>query len=471
MSAAVPGPATVPAPTTRQMVTAGTASTVGFAFDLFDLFILLYVASTVGPLFFPTDSPTLTLAATFASFGVSLVMRPLGGAVFGRYADRHGRKQTMLVTVGGVGLATAVMGALPTHATIGVAAPLVFVALRLVQGLFVGGVVASTHTLGTETVPQRWRGLVSGLVAGGGPGLGAVIASLVFLAVSAMFPGPAFDAWGWRIMFFTGLLASLASLAFFRLLEESPVWAAARARAAGAAPEPPARARDLRAAVSPRTLVAAAALVIGAGAQYYLTSGYLPTFLDKINQLPTGARGLLLVWTSLAILPIALLAGHASERFGRRPVFLATGAVNLVALPLLALAMGGLGPDDTGALLGYGLLLTMLANAPIAAVPIFLNELFPTRLRATATALIWNGGFALGGLTTTFVSLASPTVPDIPGRLALFLAVVVALFLAGAAFVPETRGALDREDPRDAVPAPAPTAPADRPDALPEGSR
>lgn len=151
MSAAAPDP--IPAPTTRQMMMAGTGSTVAFAFDLFDLFILLYVASTVGPLFFPTDSPTLTLAATFASFGVSLVMRPLGGALFGRYADRRGRKQTMLVTVGGVGLATAAMGALPTYATVGVTAPLVFIVLRLVQGLFVGGVVASTHTLGTETEP------------------------------------------------------------------------------------------------------------------------------------------------------------------------------------------------------------------------------------------------------------------------------------------------------------------------------
>lgn len=455
-----------PAPTPRQMVTAGTASAVGFAFDLFDLFILLYVASTVGPLFFPTSSPTLTLAATFASFGVSLVMRPLGGAVFGRYADRHGRKRTMLVTVGGVGLATAAMGALPTYPAVGVAAPVLFVVLRLVQGLLVGGVVASTHTLGTETVPQRWRGLVSGLVGGGGAGLGAVIASLVFLAVSAAFPGDAFDQWGWRVMFFTGLLASLVSLAFFRLLQESPVWVAAAAAEPSAGDRAqPARARDLLTAVPARTLVASIALVIGAGAQYYLTSGYLPTFLDKINQLPTGPRGLLLVWTSLAILPMALLVGHLSERFGRRPVFLAIGVVNLVALPLLVLAMGGLGPDDSGALLGYGLLITVLANASYAAVPIFLNELFPTRLRATATALIWNGGFAVGGLMTTFVSLASPTVPDIPGRLALFLLGVVALFLLGAAFSPETRGNLDRDDPRadPATPGPDAAAPAARP--------
>ncbi|MEK6438461.1 MFS transporter [Pseudonocardia sp. T1-2H] len=459
MSAAVPG---IPVPSPKQMITAGTASAVGFAFDLFDLFILLYVASTIGPLFFPSSSPTLTLAATFASFGVSLVMRPLGGAVFGRYADKHGRRRCMVVTVGGVGLATAVMGALPTFETVGVVAPIVFVALRLVQGLFVGGVVASTHTLGTETVPQRWRGLVSGLVGGGGAGLGAVIASLVFLGVSAAFPGPAFDAWGWRVMFFTGLLASLLSLALFRVLEESPVWVAAAKDAAEA--REPARARDLLSATTTRTLIASIALVIGAGAQYYLTSGYLPTFLAQINELATGPRGVLLVWTSLAILPIALLTGHLSERYGRRPVFLTIGVVNLFALPLLVTGMAGLGPDDTGTLLVYGLLLTVLANASYAAVPIFLNELFPTRLRATATALIWNGGFAIGGLTTTFVSLASPTVADIPGRLAIFLGAVVALFLIGALFVPETRGALDREEPAhgsDRAPA-TPPAPADR---------
>ncbi|MHA6796246.1 MFS transporter [Pseudonocardia bannensis] len=427
-------------PTRRQMVTAGSASTVGFAFDLFDLFILLYVASTIGPLFFPAESATLQLAATYASFGVSLVMRPLGGAVFGRYADRLGRRRSMIVTITGVGLATALMGALPTYDTVGVLAPLLFVVLRLVQGLLVGGVVASTHTLGTETVSQRWRGLVSGLISGGGAGLGAVIASLVFLAVSAAFPGPAFTEWGWRVMFFTGLAASLISLLLFRFIEESPLWAQTASRPAAE----PAPARDLWAPGRRGVLLTSLALVIGAGAQYYLSSGFLPTFLGSVNEVPPGPRGMLLVWTSLAILPVALLVGHLSERFGRRPIFLGVGVVNLVALPLLVLAMAGLGPADTGALLGYGLLLTVLANASYAAVPIYLNERFPTRLRATATALVWNGGFALGGLSTTFVTAASPTVADIPGRLALFLAGCVAVFLIGAALSPETRGALER---------------------------
>jgi MHS family proline/betaine transporter-like MFS transporter len=185
--------------------------------------------------------------------------------------------------------------------------------------------------------------------------------------------------------------------------------------------------------------------VIGAGAQYYLTTGYLPTFLGSVNEVPPGPRGELLVWTSLAILPAALLAGHLSERFGRRPVFLVIGALNVVALPALVLVMAGFGQDGIGPLLGYGLLLTVCANASYAAVPIFLNEAFPTRLRATATAVVWNGGFAIGGLMTTFVSLASPTVADIPSRLAIFLAGCVALFLTGAALSRETRGALERE--------------------------
>ncbi|OZM80331.1 MFS transporter [Pseudonocardia sp. MH-G8] len=434
-------PSAPPAPSRRQMLTAGFSSVVGFGFDLFDLFVLLYVAPTVGALFFPTSSPTLTLAATFASFGVSLVMRPLGGAFFGRYADSKGRRQTLIVTVVGVGIATALMGALPTYAAVGALAPTLFIALRLVQGLLVGGVVAATHTLGTETVSQRWRGLVSGLVAGGGAAIGAVVASLVFVGVSAAFPGDAFAVWGWRVMFFSGLLASLASLVLFRATEESPLWQAGKRGA-------PVQARELFAPQHRRVLLTSLALVIGGGAQYYLTAGYLPTYLAEINEVPAGPRGALLVWTSLAIMPAALIAGHASERFGRRPVFLVTGILNVVALPLLVLVMAGFGPQDTGQLLGYGILLTVCANASYAAVPIYLNERFPTRLRATATAVVWNGGFAIGGLMTTFVSLASPTVADIPSRLAAFLGGCVVLFLVGAVLSPETRGALEREHTR-----------------------
>jgi len=128
----------------RQARNAVVASVLGWSLDLFDLFILLYVAPVVGQLFFPSSIPTLSLAAVYASFAVTLLMRPVGSAIFGHYADVHGRKNAMFVAIVGVGLSTAAFGVLPTIQQAGYIAPAIFLMLRLVQGVFVGGVVAST---------------------------------------------------------------------------------------------------------------------------------------------------------------------------------------------------------------------------------------------------------------------------------------------------------------------------------------
>ena len=116
----------------RQLVTALIASILGWSLDLFDLFTLLYVAPVVGNLFFPSSRPTLSLAAVYASFAVTLLMRPVGSAVFGSYADRHGRKGAMVIAVIGVGVATAAFGVLPTVEMVGVTAPILFLILRLI---------------------------------------------------------------------------------------------------------------------------------------------------------------------------------------------------------------------------------------------------------------------------------------------------------------------------------------------------
>lgn len=445
------------------MAVAGLASAIGWSFDLFDLFILLFIASTLSKVLFPHTSPTLALASVYASFAVSLLLRPLGGAIFGRFADRRGRRRTLVLTVGGVGLATALMGAVPSYAAAGAAGPALFVALRLIQGVLVGGVVASSHTIGTETVPQRWRGLVSGLVGGAGASIGAVLASLLLFGVSAAYPGAAFLHWGWRVMFFSALAAAaLALLAMFRL-EESPLFAEAQATESSQAAEAPAaeaRAEGIRARPAPRRLLGpgyrgvvltSLAVVFGAGAQYYLTSGYLPTFLGDINGVPTSARSVMLVWASLAILPATLMAGHLSERFGRRRTMITIGAVNIVALPLLVWALAQQSRAATGTIIALSVALSFLANAAYAPVVIFLNERFPTAIRATGTAFTWNSGFALGGLMTTFVSLASPSIPEIPSRLVMFIVGCTAVYLLGAWICPETRGALEASGAR--VPA------------------
>src|SRR5260221_8752246 len=134
---------------TRQMVTAVTASLLGWSLDLFDLFILLYVAPVVGALFFPSSLPTLSLAAVYASFAVTLLMRPIGSALFGHYADVHGRKGAMLIALIGVGISTAAFGGLPTVAQAGGLAPVIFLVLRLLECVFVCGLCRCAPPIGS----------------------------------------------------------------------------------------------------------------------------------------------------------------------------------------------------------------------------------------------------------------------------------------------------------------------------------
>jgi MHS family proline/betaine transporter-like MFS transporter len=422
----------------RQILTAGFASVVAWSFDLFDLFILLFVASTIGPLFFPSDSETLSLAATYASFAVTLLMRPVGSAIFGNFADRHGRKRAMVIAVSGVGIVTALMGAVPTIYQIGILAPILFLSLRVVQGIFVGGVVASTHTIGTETVPEKWRGLMSGLIGGGGAGLGALFASLAFFVISAIFPGDAFSVWGWRFMFFTGIIGAILSLFIFRAVQESPLWAR-RERREEVEGSP---LKTLLSGEHRPTFLLSLVLVAGAGTQYYLTSGFLPTYLDLVNGIPTSEASTILVVSSLGILIAAPLFGHLSEIFGRKRTFIVLGVVNLLVIPFTYLQMSNLGEGSIGAVYLSAFVLAFFGNAAYAPILVFLNERFPTDIRASGTGLGWNIGFAVGGIMPTFVTLASPTAADIPSRVVIFMGGAILLYLIGALLNPETKGKL-----------------------------
>lgn len=436
MAIPTPEATTAPAVTNRQVFTAGFASLVAWSFDLFDLFILLFVASTIGPLFFPSDVETLSLAAVYASFAVTLLMRPAGSAIFGNYADKHGRKRAMIIAVFGVGIVTALMGALPTIAQVGLIAPILFIALRIVQGIFVGGVVASTHTLGTETAAPKWRGLMSGIIGPGGAGLGALFASVAFFIISSIFPGDAFSVWGWRFMFFTGLIGAILSFFIFRAVQESPLFVREE-RQQGVVRSP------LKTLLSRQylpTFLMNLVVVAGAGTAYYLTSGFLPTFLDAVNGVPQSSAGLILVASNLAVLVVAPLSGHLSEVFGRKRTFIVIGVINLIVIPFAYLQMAKLDASSLAAIYFFAILLAFFGNATYAPVLVFLNERFPTVIRASGTGLSWNTGFAIGGIMPTFVTLASPSVDVLPSRVAIFLAGAFILFVIGALLVPETKG-------------------------------
>lgn len=426
----------------RKVLLAAFASTFGWALDLFDLFLLLYVAPIVGRLFFPSHTPTLSLAAVYASFAVALLVRPLGSAIFGAYADRKGRKLALMVAMVGVGLATAAFGVLPTIERVGLLAPVLFLVLRVVQGLFVGGIVASTHTIGTESIPPRYRGLVSGLVGGAGAGIGALMASFAYFVLSGIFPDAQFDQWGWRFMFFTGLISTAFGLIMFKFLEESPVWkqlqeAKASGKVAAAPKVSPLRrvfGREYR-----KVMLVNLLITFGGGATYYLTSGYLPTLLNLVAKVPHGESSHILMWGSVAVIVSALFFGWLSDKVGRKPSFIVAGLAALVGLPLLFHGVSGAaGSIDT--VLLYAVAISLIGGAAIAPIMIFLNERFSTDLRASGTGLSWNIGFALGGTMPTFVSLASATPAQIPTVLAVFTGAIGLIYLIGAVVIPETRG-------------------------------
>jgi MHS family proline/betaine transporter-like MFS transporter len=424
----------------RHVLRAVIASCVGWSLDLYDLFLLLFVAPVIGRLFFPSEHAMLSLAAVYASFGVTLLMRPLGSALFGTYADVRGRKRAMIVSMIGVGVSTALFGALPTVATVGIAAPILFLLLRLVQGVFVGGVVAATHTIGTESVAPRWRGAVSGLIGGGGAGLGALIASLAFYVMSALFPGDAFEQWGWRCMFFTGIISAVLGITIFSKLEESPMFKKLQeAKRLAKAKKSPLR--TLFSVEYRSILFVNLLLTIGGGSGYYLTSGFLPTYLKVVNKTPAETAGFIMMLSSIAVIIASIASGHLSTLIGRKKTFLWMGVARLFLLPAIALLMAGVTNSVTLAL--YVIVFSMLGCAGFAPVLIFLNERFPTAIRATGTGLSWNIGFAIGGILPTFVSLGSPTPAHVPLTLALFLGAISVIFLAGALIVPETLGKLD----------------------------
>jgi MHS family proline/betaine transporter-like MFS transporter len=427
----------------RHVLRAVIASCVGWSLDLYDLFLLLFVAPVIGRLFFPSEHAMLSLAAVYASFGVTLLMRPLGSALFGTYADVHGRKRAMIVSMVGVGVSTALFGALPTVATVGIAAPILFLLLRLVQGVFVGGVVAATHTIGTESVAPRWRGAVSGLIGGGGAGLGALIASLTYYVMSTIFPGDAFDVWGWRCMFFTGIISAVLGITIFSKLEESPMFKKMQqAKKIAKAKKSPLRtlfSRDYRSILFVNLLI-----TIGGGSGYYLTSGFLPTYLKVVNHTPANTAGFIMMLSSIAVIVVSVVTGHLSTFIGRKKTFLWVGVARLILLPAIALMMPGV--TDTFTLALYVIVFSMLGSAGYAPILIFLNERFPTAIRATGTGLSWNLGFAIGGILPTFVSLGSPTPAHVPMTLALFLGAISLIFLVGALIVPETIGKLDESD-------------------------
>src|SRR5215475_12014058 len=195
---------TLSVPQVRSRVAAVIAASIGNALEWFDFVVYGFFALTISKLFFPAGDQTLSLLLTFGTFGVTFFMRPLGAIVLGSYADRHGRKATLVLTIGLMMLGTAVIAVMPTYQTIGVLAPLLIVIARMIQGFSAGGEFGSATAFLAEQDPKRRGFFASWQLAS--QGLTTVLATGFGVVLSGLLAPPQLESWGWRTPFIFGLL-------------------------------------------------------------------------------------------------------------------------------------------------------------------------------------------------------------------------------------------------------------------------
>lgn len=407
------------------------ASFIGTTFEWYDFFIYASAAALVfGPLFFPNVSEFAGQLAAFSTFAVGFIARPLGGVVIGHYGDRIGRKSMLVLCLLCMGIATIGIGLLPTYAQIGIWAPILLVLFRVFQGIGVGGEWGGAVLMAVEYAPPHRRGLYGGFVQIGTPA-GLILANLAFLGVVAWVPEEHFLTWGWRIPFLLSAVLVIIGLVIRLRLEETPVFAEARAKAPQHEKVPVVEVlRSHWKAVLAGGMTMSSTAMIG-----YILIAYMISYGVKQLGMPKSTMITLVLSASAVWLVTCLLFATGSDRWGRRRIYI-WGAIGglLAAFPIFWLV-------DTKQPLLMGLGLFILA-VPLAAMysPIaaMLSELFPTRLRYTGNSLAYQVGTLAGG---AFVPVIATTLHQVFGTsqaISAYIFVWICLGLIAVHFVPET---------------------------------
>ncbi|MFE4217220.1 MFS transporter [Streptomyces sp. NPDC056844] len=423
----------------RRSVAAGA---VGVFVHWFDWAAYAYLASTVADVFFPSDDGTTGLLAVFGVFAVSFGIRPIGAMVFGPLGDRIGRKRTLSLVIFMMSGATLAIGLLPGYGTIGVAAPVLLVTLRLIQGFAAGGEFGSAASFLAESAPRRRRGFgVSWLEVGSL--LGFLAGSFVFLLLSTGLSDDQLASWGWRIPFLVAAPLGIIGYIIRNKIEDTPEYRALEA--GGTVPRSPVR-ELLR--THKRQLFQAAGLMAAMHVPFYAVLTYLVTY--QTDHLGHSADSAALLSTVISLLGLALvpLFGRLSDRVGRKPVFVAaTAALFLLSTPAFLLMRTGL----TGTWIA-GLLLGAILAAILGTYAVWSAEIFPTRTRQSGLSIAYNTTAALFAgtvpyLMTVLISTTGSTV--VPGP---YLMLFAAVGLVAALSLKETAGSalLRPEDVPDA---------------------
>ena len=385
------------APTTplRRVI---AASMIGTTVEWYDFFLYGSAAALVfNRLFFPDYDPLVGTMLAFATYALGFVARPVGGIVFGHYGDRIGRKKLLMLSLVLMGVATVLIGLLPTYHQIGIWAPIALIVLRLVQGFAVGGEWGGAVLMAAEHGDAKRRGYWASWPQAGVPA-GNLLAAGVLAIMAALQPEEAFLSWGWRVPFLLSAVLVVVGWYIRMRVAESPMFTK-QLDEAGAPPKVPAL-DVLR--ERPRALVLGAGLRVGENISYYILTVFSLTYLvDVSHESRSLALNALLAGAAIQFLAIPLFAA-LSDRIGRRPVY-AFGAFGLAVWCFVM--FGLLGSSDNASIvlaLVVGLVLHGAMYGPQAA---FITELFPTRIRYSGVSLAYQLTSIVAGSLAPIIAL------------------------------------------------------------------
>ncbi|MBB4632244.1 MFS transporter [Sphingosinicella soli] len=402
-------------PSTRRVL---TASLVGTAVEFYDFYIYVTAAALVfGPLFFPSDSPSVQLMMAYASFSIAFIARPLGASLFGHFGDRIGRKSTLVASLMLMGASTLAIAFLPTYHTAGWIAPLLLCLLRFGQGLGLGGEWGGAALLAVENAPPGWRGRFGMFPQLGAP-VGFIAANGLFLILGLTLTQEQFFAWGWRLPFLASAVLVGVGLWVRLKLTETPAFAAAMEQ--GPPPKVP---LALLLKDHWRETLAGTLAVVCCFAIFYLATAFALGYGTTTLAIPRETFLSILLGAILFMAIGILIAGWLSDVKTPRFILMA-GCIATVPTGLLMAPM-----MEGGALLPVFLYLSLallvmgFVYGPLGA---FLPGLFPARVRYTGASIAFNvGGILGGGLAPNIAQALSDRGGLTP----------VGLYLAGAAVV------------------------------------
>lgn len=362
-------------------------SFLGWSLDGYDIVLMLLVIPSISQLFFPSKDPVFSILATFASYTVTLIMRPLGSVIFGIYGDKFGRKKSMIITILGFSLATFAVGLLPTYAVVGVFAPILLIMVRLLQGIFAGGEWGSGAVLTIESIPKQKRGLLSGFLQSGFS-FGFLLAAISFQIITIAFPGNMFEEFGWRILFFTGIIPGFVAL-FVRIsMDESPLWIK-KNKESGLERTP---LRSIVFGIHRKEFLLCAAIMTGLVYMYHGSISILPTYLEQFGNFDKRQIALIMIYATASSWVGMILTGWLSQKIGRKKSMLVfVSASMLVSIPLASAIL-----ENAYGLVVYVVMFAFVISTASGPIPAYFSERFPTQIRNSAAGFSYNAGLLFG---------------------------------------------------------------------------